>query len=426
MKRVLIICYYWPPAGGPGVQRWLKFVKYLPEFGIDPVVFVPQGATYPLEDPSLLGEVNPKLEILRCPIKEPYRLAGILSRKKTKQISSGLIPKDKKNWKEQLLLAIRGNFFIPDARVGWVDPAVRYLEQYLTEQSVDAIVTTGPPHSLHLIGEQLKQRFDLPWLADFRDPWTTIHYHKDLKLGKRARNLHEQMEARVLNSADQILVTSPGTQQEFEGKTSRPVTLITNGFDQRPRGGTLTKKFSITHIGSLLTERNPAPIWKALSELLKEETGLKEDLEVNLAGVVGAEVRETIASFGLEPFVVDHGYVQHQAALALQSESQLLLLLEMNKPETRAIIPGKLFEYMSSERPILALGPKGSDVASILTESRAGQFFDWEQAAEIKSALSKAFDQYKASTLNGGSKQLLDQYSRRNLTKDLAAVLNAF
>ena len=178
-KQVLIITYYWPPAGGPGVQRWLKFVKYLPDFGIEPIVYCPVNPSYPIVDKSLLAEVSADIKIIKQPISEPYRFANLLSKKDAKQISSGVIPKTKKqSVVQRLLLYVRGNFFIPDARKNWVKPSVEFLSDYIKDNNIETVVTTGPPHSLHLIGLQLKEQLGVKWLADFRDPWTTIGYHK--------------------------------------------------------------------------------------------------------------------------------------------------------------------------------------------------------------------------------------------------------
>ena len=193
MKRALIVTYYWPPAGGPGVQRWLKFVKYFKEFGVEPIVYIPENPNYPFVDENFSAEIPSDTEILKHPIKEPYRFAKFFSKKKTKQMSSGIIPKKDSTAIEKLMLYVRGNFFIPDARVGWVKPSVKYLSDYLENNDVDVVITTGPPHSLHLIGKQLKKELNVKWIADFRDPWTTIHYHKSLRLNKTSEKKHKAL-----------------------------------------------------------------------------------------------------------------------------------------------------------------------------------------------------------------------------------------
>ena len=231
-KKILIISYYWPPAGGPGVQRWLKFVKYLPDFNIEPHVYIPENPTYPLLDEKLLSEVSNKAVIIKQSIFEPYGLASVFSKNKTKKISSGIIPNQKKqSFVEKAMLWIRGNVFIPDARVFWVKPSVKFLKRYLQENQIDTIITTGPPHSLHLIGLQLKKELNITWLADFRDPWTTIGYHKQLKLSSWAAKKHKDLEKEVMNTCDQLLVTSPTTKTEFQAITSKPIEVITNGYD---------------------------------------------------------------------------------------------------------------------------------------------------------------------------------------------------
>lgn len=195
LKKTLIITYYWPPAGGPGVQRWLKFVKYLPEFGIEPIVYCPENPNYPIRDESLVNEIPKNITILKQPINEPYGLASLFSKGKSKSISSGVIPKAKKqSWIEKTMLYVRGNYFIPDARKNWVKPSVDFLSVYIKEQHIETIITTGPPHSLHLIGLQLKEKLGVKWLADFRDPWTTIGYHKDLKLTASSKAKHLDLE----------------------------------------------------------------------------------------------------------------------------------------------------------------------------------------------------------------------------------------
>lgn len=342
MKRVLIITYYWPPAGGPGVQRWLKFVKYFREFGVEPIVYAPENPNYPLVDENFSSEIPSDIEIIKRPINEPYRLAKLFSKTKTKQISSGIISKKDVSAIEKLMLYIRGNFFIPDARIGWVSPSVKFLSEYISKNPVDIIITTGPPHSLHLIGLELKKELGIKWIADFRDPWTTIHYHKSLRLNNASERKHKILEASVLKSADAIIVTSPTTKKEFEMITETPIEVITNGYDvSEIISFEMDVKFSISHIGSLLSERNPQVLWKVLSEICKENISFKNDLLLKFAGVVSEDIKKNIEDFDLNENCNFLGYVSHSEALKLQNESQVLLLVEINSAETRAIIPEK-------------------------------------------------------------------------------------
>ena len=232
MKKVLIITYYWPPAGGPGVQRWLKFVKYLPEFDIEPIVYCPKNPTYPTADPSLCNEISRQLKVLKQPISEPLGFINRFLKSKTNTLSKGLIPTPKKqSFLIRLLLFIRGNFFIPDARVLWVKPSVKFLSNYISKHQIDTIITTGPPHSVHLIGLGLKSKHSLKWFADFRDPWTAIGYHSQLRLSKSSQKKHLALESKVLKSSDHIITTAPRTKQILSGISKQTISVITNGFD---------------------------------------------------------------------------------------------------------------------------------------------------------------------------------------------------
>ena len=422
-KKILIITYYWPPAGGPGVQRWLKFVKYLPDFGIQPVVYIPENPTYPIMDEALLDQVSDKAIILKNKIFEPYQLAGIFSKKNTKKISSGIIPAAKKqSLLEKTLLWIRGNIFIPDARFLWVNPSVGYLKKYLKENAIDTIVTSGPPHSLHLIGLQLKEELGVKWYADFRDPWTTIGYHKALKLSSYAERKHKTLESLVLNTADTIIVTSKTTKAEFELLTNKPIEVITNGYDvENVAKQTLDEKFSLAHIGSFLSDRNPLVLWEVLQELINEIPSFASNFELKLIGKISQEVLDSIAKYNLTTFTNNLGYISHIEAIEQQRKSQVLLLIEIDSEETKSIIPGKLFEYMVSERPIIAIGPEGSDFAEIITTTNTGVFFTYNEKERLKQTIISYFNAYLEKNLKVYPVGL-QQYSRRSLTQRLADV----
>lgn len=423
-KKVLIITYYWPPAGGPGVQRWLKFVKYLPEFAIDPIVFIPENPTYPIKDEQLQNEVSSDLEIIKFPINEPYKFAKMFSKDKTQQMSAGLITNHKKQtFLEKILLWVRGNVFIPDARIGWVNPSINYLKSYIETHQIDTVITTGPPHSVHLIGLGLKKMLAIRWIADFRDPWTSIGYHKELKLSAKAAEQHKLLEKRVLTQADEIIVTSPTTKKEFEQITNQPIQVITNGYDveyveKRP----LDNKFSLAHIGSLLSERNPRVLWKALRELVKEDEQFAKDFELKLVGKISKEVLDAIEEFKLTPYLNNMGYVSHKEALIQQRTSQVLLLIEIDSYLTKGIIPGKLYEYMAAERPILGIGPEDADFAYILKSTNAGVFCQYDEKDVIKEHLLNYYRLFKDNNLKVYAMGL-QYYSRKKLTEKLAEII---
>ncbi|MGB6150997.1 MAG: glycosyltransferase family 4 protein [Pricia sp.] len=424
MKKVLIITYYWPPAGGPGVQRWLKFVKYLRDFGIEPVVYIPENPHYPIEDTSLEKEIPKNLTIYKQPLFEPYGLAKILSPKKTKRISSGIIQVKNQSAIEKGMLWIRGNLFIPDARKYWIKPSVKFLSEILdNEAKFDAVITTGPPHSVHLIGQHLKAQKGIRWLADFRDPWTSIGYHKKLKLTKSSQKKHKDFERAVLNEADHIIVTSPTTEKEFQQITTQPITVITNGHDSDYDGGAhLDKDFTISHIGSLLTGRNPKNLWKVLSQIASENSVFRADLQLEFMGVVSKEVMDSLYRFELGPYIKMRGYGSHTEAQRRQQRSQVLLLVEIDSEETKGIIPGKLFEYMAAQRPILALGPEGWEAGKIIDETQAGALFDYTSHYALKQTILKWYAAFKKENLFSKAKNI-EKYSRKSLTEALSKII---
>ena len=423
-SKTLIITYYWPPAGGPGVQRWLKFVKYLPEFGIEPIVYCPENPNYPIIDKSLVSEIPENITILKQPIKEPYGLASWFSKGKSKKISSGVIPKAKKqSLIEKAMLYVRGNYFIPDARKNWIQPSVAFLSNYIKEHQIETIITTGPPHSLHVIGLQLKEELDINWIADFRDPWTTIGYHKDLKLTESSKAKHINLEQNVLNTADEIVVTSNHTKNEFQTKTKQPISVITNGYDTHSvRVEGKDELFTLSHIGSLLSERNPEVLWETLRELIQEHKNFSKAFKLQLIGVVSDDVIESIHKNGLKNHVNVVGYVSHDEALKFQMQSQLLLLIEINSEETKAIIPGKVFEYLISETPILAIGPKDADVEQIIKSTNTGTYFNYNQKTELKAQLLSYFKAFENNALIVNAIGL-QPYSRKALTEKLSVLI---
>ena len=401
-------------------------MKYLPDFGYEPHVYIPENPTYPLLDEKLLSEVSENAIIVKNKIFEPYGFASVFSKKKTKDISSGIIPnKKKQSFIEKAMLWIRGNVFIPDARIFWVKPSIVFLRKYLVENNIDTVITTGPPHSLHLIGLQLKKEMQINWITDFRDPWTTIGYHKELKLSNWAAKTHKNLEKEVLNACDSVIVTSPTTKKEFEVITSKPISVITNGYDvEHTIPKTKDEKFTLAHIGSLLSERNPTMLWEVLNELVSENASFASHFELKLIGAVSNEVVLTIKEHNLGQYMNLLGYVSHERALQEQKSSQVLLLIEINSPETKCIIPGKLFEYMVSERPILALGPIGADFEQIIKSTNTGVFFTYEEKEALKSQISVYFEAFLNKSLNVHAVGL-QKYSRKSLTGDLARLLDS-
>ena len=333
MKKVLIITYYWPPSGGAGVQRWLKFVKYLRNFGWEPVVYTPSNAEYPDIDESYFSDIPKDVTVLKTPIKEPYSFYKLfIGQKKEVRINFGFLADKKENKKKNLLkkisIWIRGNFFIPDAKMFWIKPSVKFLKNYISEHPIDAIVSTGPPHSLHIIALKISRKLSLPWLADFRDPWTNIDFYKELMLTRFADKKHHKLELNVFKNADSVVVISQSMKNEFSQIFKRDYEVITNGYDlddvDLNTEIVLDKKFSIAHVGTISKSRNPVLFWIALNELIKEEKGFSEDLEIRIIGKADISIWEEIEKSNLMVYVNRIDHVPHREATRMQQKTQVL------------------------------------------------------------------------------------------------------
>ncbi len=424
-KKVLIITYYWPPAGGSGVQRWVKFAKYLRDFGWEPIVYAPKNADYPLKDESLLTESPDDIKVIKHPIWEPYKIASIFSSKKERQHAGFLEDQKRLSFFQRKILWIRANWFIPDGRKFWITPSVKFLAQYLSENPVDAIVTNGPPHSMHMIGLGLTKHHNIPWLADFRDPWTSIDYLHRLPLTNKAIQKHTAMEKEVLRVADKVIVVSNSMREEFLDSTDN-VEVILNGHDlplSDREEVALDAEFSIVHVGLMNADRNPIRLWRVLSQLSTENERFKECLKIKLVGEVSEAVSDDLKEYKLEEKVEYVRYLPHKQVHGHQQKAQLLLLAVNNVPGAKGIVTGKVFEYMAADRPIIAIGPEDGDLANLLRESKAGLTFDFSEEEALKTHIIALFDAYLQGDLNGTS-QHAERYSRRNLAQKMANALN--
>ncbi|UMB54263.1 glycosyl transferase family 1 [Lutibacter sp. A64] len=418
--KVLIITYYWPPAGGSGVQRWLKFVKYFRDFDVEPIVYTVENPKYPILDESLQSDVPKNIEVLKQPIFEPNSILSFFGKKKSE--SAGFL-NQKPTFFGRILQYIRANYFIPDARKFWIKPSVKYLKKYISTHKVDAIITTGPPHSMHLIGLKLKQQLGVKWIADFRDPWTEIDYFHQLPLTKKAINKHHYLEQEVLLNADKVLVVG-NTMNKNYAKFSNNVVTITNGFDGEvlTSENNLDSKFTITHIGLMNADRNPKMLWNVLAEIIFENTDFKNDFILKLIGKVDASVVDDIENKKLQEQVEIVNYVSHDSVVEYQKKSQVLLLLLNNVPSAKGIITGKIFEYLMVNRPILAIAPVDGDLAEILNETNAGVVVDFEDRTKLKNSILELYSKYKDCNLSVNSKNI-EKFHRRELTKQVAKLL---
>ena len=427
MKRALIITYYWPPVGGSGVQRWVKFAKYLPSEGWQPVIYTPENPDLSSIDESLLSDIPSEAEIIKRPIIEPYGIYRKLTGSKGQiKIEANPGGGGKGSFLKRLSMWVRGNLFMPDPRCLWIGPSVRFLKKYLEEHPVDVIVSTGPPQSMHLIARKVSLATGIPWVADFRDPWTKIFYFKHLRLGKWAEKRHHELEQMVLDDATAIVAVSPLVQQDFAAMTKTPVHLVTNGYDESDYIDEVHADdcFNVVHTGLLTAEGNPVELWKALAMKCLTDAVFASKFRLILAGKTDNKVLQSISDAGLDKYLTDYGYIDHHKAVLLQRTASLLILPIREEPETKAILPGKLFEYLAARRPILGVGTSEGAMATVLQETRAGKIFDWSDTEAISAQINDIWNGFmtgKDIEMNAD----IEKYSRRMTTRNMAELFDS-
>jgi len=428
-KRVLIIAYYWPPSAGSGVQRWLKFVKYLRAYGWEPIVYTPLNPDFDLKDDKLLNEIPEGITILKNSIFEPFQIYNkLVGQKAENQVNPIMKGEGKPGWKARLALWIRANIFIPDSRMFWIKPSVAYLNNWLKSNTVDAIVSTGPPHSMHLIALAIKKMHKLPWLADFRDPWTRIDFFHELNLEPWAKRKHINLELEVLHSADHTVVVGKDMKTEYEKLTSRPISVVTNGYDPADIDLSspveLDKKFSIIHIGMLGKARSHRIFWQGLNELRMEHPDFASFLEVRIYGISDPVVFAQIKHFEDTSWIKFLPYLPHHEVIQEQRRAQVLLLSVNNVPSAKGIITGKIFEYLAIARPILCIGPVDGDAAAIVQQAKAGPVVDFEDLEGFKAAVLQLFQNFKQGNTAVSASEI-EQYSRKALCGNIARILDS-
>ena len=419
-KKVLIITYYWPPSGGSGVQRWLKFSKYLRDFNIEPVIYTVENPSYPINDTSLESEIPLGLEVLKQPIFEPNSFLSIFGNNKKKESAGFLNPNP--TLLGRFFQYVRANYFIPDARKFWIIPSVKFLSNYLKNNKIDAIITTGPPHSMHLVGLALRDKFKIKWISDFRDPWTEIDYFQQLPLTKKANKKHHQLEQEVLEKSDMVIVVGETMKKKFL-KHNHNIEVLTNGFDSYENSLTieLDSNFSITHVGSMNTDRNPTILWEVLYEISSENIDFKNNLRIKFIGKIDDTVIQDIQVFNPKN-IVRIPYLDHKEVRKYQASSQVLLLSINQVPNAKGIITGKIFEYLQAKRPILGIGPEDGDAAAILKKTNAGNIVGFNNKVELKSEVLKLYKDFKEERLFVKSINI-EQFHRKNITRQLAQVI---
>tara|TARA_B110000459_G_scaffold63819_1_gene71512 strand:- start:611 stop:1903 length:1293 start_codon:yes stop_codon:yes gene_type:complete len=427
VKKVLIISYRWPPAGGIGVLRCLKFAKYLRDFGWEPVILTAQNASYQFLDYDNLKEVPDGIEIHRVPIFEPINAFKKITGRKKEQPLQNITNNStkKKSIIDKFGMWVRGNFFIPDARSAWIKPCIKYLDNYLVNNHIDAILTDGPPHTNTVIGMRVSQKHKIPWLADFQDPWTQVDYYTQLHIGRRADRIHRALEQEVFQTAKKITVASPSWKKDIESIGGRNVDVIYYGYDETDFAEFSAKEedlFVIFHGGLLGADRNPETLFSVLSELINKYPEIGSRVKLKFAGEVDISVKNALKKHSLLEYTELMGMIPRKQVVK-EYEKSSLLLLPINKAENAAgRIPGKLFEMLRTNKPILVLGPDDGDVKSIIEKENAGCSFDYENKQSLYDFMENSIVKNKFE--NFSSSANIQVYSNKMITGQIAKYLD--
>ena len=380
IKRVAITVYYWPPSGGSGVQRWLFLANYFAAKGMDVTVFVPNNPRIAQRDDALRQKVHQGITEIKVDGWEPLQHSS-------KPIGENL--GEKRGVVKRFMLWVRANFFIPDARVYWARAATQVFLKQHKQKPFDLIITSGPPHSLHLIGLRAKQQTGMLWIADFRDPWTGFFQNRSLPLSKKAKQKHKQLEQKVLQHADRVVVTAPSLKADF--KTHNPnIAVLTNGYEQLLPTATAAAA-GLVYAGSLKAQQNPKVLWQAIASLIKSNAAFSEAFSLDVYGKVATSIKAEVKSLGIDTHVRFLGYQSKEVVDAQLTNAKALLLLGINMPMTANVIHGKLFEYMAAQRPVLGIGPKPSDIQALFDAHQLGVYVSFAAQSKIKETLLRWF-----------------------------------
>lgn len=385
-------------------------------------------------DESLSEDIDVRTEVVTTPIAEPYSLYRKLFGISGKDSGSSRVNSSGKSgngFKEWAANVIRSNFFIPDPKSSWIAPSVKFLKEYLRNHPVDLIVSTGPPHSMHLIAMGLTKHIPCNWIADFRDPWTGMFYFKHMKMLPYVRARHRKLERKVVSAADAVIVVTDSMKRDFDKITSPDkVHVITNGFDPDDFvrvESSVSDKFQLVHTGLMIRGGNPDNIWKALRKMADTIPGFAEDLVLRLVGETDEYILERIEELGLGRFLQNAGYVPHSEVVEEQASATVLLLPLRDEPESGAILTGKFFEYLASGRPILAVGPVNGDLGKALRECEAGEIFEFSDNDGVYDYLCRKYSEYKKGLLKDSRRSdSVNRFSRKQLTADLVDIMDLF
>jgi hypothetical protein len=433
MKNLLIIAYYFPPSGGPGVQRVLKHVQYLPEFGWNPIVLTVENGQFPARDESLLEKIPPNIPVYRTHIFEPYDLYRTLTGKsKDTAIDVNVIHKDnqKLGFKEKIAEFIRSTFFIPDARIGWKFTANSKAMEIIQKHNINAIYSSSPPYTCSIIARYVKRQTGLPWIAGFRDPWTG--FISSPKRWLIPKKIDEAMEYSVFNEADFVECAWQGIIKDALSKYpllhKEKFFHVPNGFDSAdfPHLKNMRNdKFTLTYTGSLYGRRNPSSLFAGIEKLLALGKIHKSDFCLKFIGRFGAEVLEMFEKATFKDSIEIISYMPHEKSIEELFSSDSVLLIVDESKESKEIVPGKVYEYIGSKKPVLAIGPTDGAVAELIIETKSGRIAHQNDVDII----SEIFLEYINNWKNPEYKfypdlKAIEKYERKNSAKILAELLD--
>ena len=396
MKKILIISYYWPPKGGVGVQRWLKLTKYLCKHNYKPVIYTPKNGIVPLKDTSLLEDVSSELTILKLKIFEPQRILSFFGKKKP---SSDILIKKTKSFLGLLLLWLRANLFVPDSRCLWIKPSVRFLTKYLNNNPVDVVISTGPPHSMHMIALAIQKRYNtIKWIADFRDPWTDIEYFNNLPFLSIVKKRHFKLEKDVITSADVILSVSPHWAKQIDNMGAKKTVVLTNGYDPDDYQHNSTVKhknpnqFIIGHFGLYNKLRDYDIFWKTLRSISNNNIDFFNELKLLFSGEVHDTFFMKLKHYQFDKKINYYNHLSHKNVIQHMMQCDILLVTQGETSSVLGRLPAKLFEYIGAKRPILAIGKKNSDLEKIISKISYAWFVDIGNEELLYSTIVHIYD----------------------------------
>jgi glycosyltransferase involved in cell wall biosynthesis len=416
--KILLISYYWPPAGGSGVQRWMYFAKYLKEFGCDITVITvdPKFASYSSLDDSLIEQIK-DIEVHKTKTFELIRLYSFLkSGNAKKSIPQGNVGGKKKSFLDKFSSYVRANYFIPDARVGWNPYVISKANELFKKKKFDTVITTGPPHSTHLVGLKLKEKYQFKWITDFRDPWTEVYYNDIFKRTKKNQQKDEKLELNVLKNADLVLTIGPSMKNLLAKKVdSSKIHYIFNGFDENLLKNIQRKNdanFVISYVGTLASNYP----YKSFLDAVKK---LKiNNLELHFTGKIDSVIIDEFQAIESINFVY-HGVKTHQEAFNSMLNADVNVLLLPYQKDSQIMITGKVFEYLATGNPILCIGSKESDAVKIInTESKISACFEKEEINSISQFL------FEKSNRENPEIKVNEEFTRKKLAKDLLKLLS--